>query len=223
MMTNEHREQVMDYLYNEMQPEQVREFEQHLAACPSCQRDVADFRRVKQALASWQLEGVPHITVAIQPKQSWLDVFRAFPIWLKLTTAAAATLLLLALFNVRLATNAQGGFEFSVSLLPPRSNTPPAGPTVPPPTGPMSLTEDQVRAIITAAIEQAEHMRDQKLAAQLATLANTMRSEQQQKLIKLATTLRQEQIEQLYELTNQTQRSYTTLTDLLAGSNGNGY
>ncbi|MCS6803723.1 MAG: zf-HC2 domain-containing protein [Acidobacteriota bacterium] len=225
MMTNEHRELVMSYLYDEMQPEEARAFEQHLAACPPCQRDVADFRQVKQALASWPLEGVPHITVAIQPKQSWLDAFRTFPIWLKLATAAAATMLLLALFNVRVATNAQGGFEFSASLLPPRSNTTTAGANVlqRTPTAPAALTEDQVKAIVTAAIEQTEQIREQKLAAQLAALANAMRAEHQQRLIKLATMLRQEQADQLYELTNQTQRSYTTLTDLLGGSNGNGY
>ena len=219
---NDHREKLMDYIYQELTPDETRSFEQHLQGCQLCQRDLADFHHVRSALASWELEGVPHVSVTVDPPaiKRWMDQFRALPLWLRLATTAAAVVLLLAIFNVRVSYQATDGFQFSASLIPPSLGNPPTG-SEPLPAG---LSEPQVRALIETAIIQANQQRDQQVAAQLEALAKDVRSENQQKLIKLAQALRQEQEDRLLEVWDQTQRaSYTTLTDLLYGGNNNGY
>lgn len=219
---NDHREKLMDYIYQELTPAETRAFEQHLEGCSLCQRDLADFHQVRSALASWELEGVPHISVTVDPPAitRWLDQFRAFPFWLRLATTAAAAILILAIFNVRVSYRATDGFQFSASLMPPSLGNPPAG-SEPLPVG---LSEPQVRALIETAITQANQQRDQQVAAQLEALAKDVQSENQQKLIKFAQALRQEQEDRFLEVWDQTQRaSYTTLTELLYGGTGNGY
>jgi hypothetical protein len=183
---------------------------------------LADFHQVRSALASWELEGVPHISVTVDPPATkrWLELFRALPFWLRLATTAAAVMLLLALFNVRVSYQATDGFQFSASLMPPSLGNAPRA-NEPRPVG---LSEPQVRALIETAIIQANQQRDQQVTAQLEALAKDMRSENQQKLIKLAQALRQEQEDRFLEVWDQAQRSsYTTLTELLYGGNNNGY
>ncbi|MBI3948937.1 MAG: zf-HC2 domain-containing protein [Acidobacteria bacterium] len=214
---NDRREKLMDYLCQELRPDEAQAFELHLEGCPACQRDVADFRQVKEALATWELEGVPHISLSIdaQPKRSWFELFRALPLWMRLVSAAAAAMLLLALFNVQVGYNAKDGFQFRASLIPQSKPAPPS-PTI-------GFTEDEVKAVVAAAVQQANQKHSQKLAAQLDQLAKELRWENQQKLTKLARTLRQEQENRIFELTDQAQNSYTTLTDLLGGGARNGY
>jgi hypothetical protein len=219
---NDHRDRLMDYIYQELTPAETRAFEQHLEGCQRCQRDLADFHQVRSALASWELEGVPHISVTVDPPATkrWLELFRALPFWLRLATTAAAVMLLLALFNVRVSYQATDGFQFSASLMPPSLGNAPRA-NEPRPVG---LSEPQVRALIETAIIQANQQRDQQVTAQLEALAKDMRSENQQKLIKLAQALRQEQEDRFLEVWDQAQRSsYTTLTELLYGGNNNGY
>lgn len=48
-MTCQHyRDSMMAYLDNELDEEQRRAFESHLASCADCTRDLAEFRRLKQ-------------------------------------------------------------------------------------------------------------------------------------------------------------------------------
>jgi len=219
---NEHREKLMDYIYQELTPDEALAFEQHLEGCQVCQRDLADFHQVRQALASWELEGVPHVSLTVdhQPTRGWIDLFRTLPFWMRLVTTAAAAMLLFAVFNVRLSYSATDGFQFSASLFPqPVSNSPDRN-------GPQraGLSEQHVRALIETAVQQANQQRTQQVAAQLEALAKDLRSENQRKLIKLAESLRKEQEDRFLEAWDQAQHaSFTTLTDLLSGGTRNGY
>ena len=128
--------------------------------------------------------------------------------------------MLLAVFNLHLSYSATGGLQFSASLYP-RPVSKPPDVDGPHPTG---LSEEQVRKLIETAVQQANQQRNQQVAAQLDALAQEIRSENQQKLLKLAQSLRQEQEDRFLEVWDQAQRStYTTLTDLLYGGTGKGY
>lgn len=219
---NDHRDTLMDYIYQELTPDQARAFEQHLEGCPMCQRDLADFHQVRRALASWELEGVPHISVTVNPPATkrWLELFRALPFGLRLGTIAAAAMLLLALFNVQVSYRATEGFQFSAHLIPPSLGNAPARSE----SLPVGLSQPQIKAFIETAIARANQHCDQQVAAQLEALAKDLRAENQQKLIKLTQALRQEYEDRLLEVWNQTQRtSYTTLTDLLYEGKNNSY
>jgi hypothetical protein len=48
MTCQDHRDQMMAYLDNELNEEQKRAFEGHLASCADCTRDLAEFRKLKQ-------------------------------------------------------------------------------------------------------------------------------------------------------------------------------
>ncbi len=48
MTCQDHKDLMMAYLDNELNEEQKRAFEEHLAGCPDCTRDLAEFRKLKQ-------------------------------------------------------------------------------------------------------------------------------------------------------------------------------
>jgi predicted anti-sigma-YlaC factor YlaD len=48
MTCQDHKELMMAYLDNELNEEQKRAFEEHLAGCPDCTRDLAEFRKLKR-------------------------------------------------------------------------------------------------------------------------------------------------------------------------------
>jgi len=48
MTCQDHRDLMMAYLDNELNEEQRRAFEEHLAGCPDCTRELAQFRKLKQ-------------------------------------------------------------------------------------------------------------------------------------------------------------------------------
>ncbi len=222
-MMSDHHEQLMEYLYQELSPEEARRFEDHLGTCEMCQKDLADFRRLRQALAAWDVEEVPHISLTIDgsPSRGWLALWRAFPIWMRLVTAAAAAMLVLALFNVQMSYHPQKGFQFSASLWP-RAELPGAPQPKPRPVG---LTEEQVTALIRTAITQTQRETNEQMAAQLQALAAKLRSENERLLIQMANTLRQEQEERLAELEDQLGQPSTvsTLAELFWEEPNSGY
>jgi anti-sigma factor RsiW len=218
---NDHREKLMDYLYQELSPDEAAAFELHLEQCRVCNRDLAGFRQVRASLASWELEGVPHISLAVDPHptRSWIDRFRSLPFWMRVATVGAAAMLLLAIFNVQMSYSANGGWEFSASLLP-KSHI--QSPTA---NGPhlAGLTEEQVRALIAAAVSQVDQQHNQKIAAELDALIQEIQLKNQQRLTKLAQSLREEQEDRFNELSGQGQHPFTTLTDLLGEGSTTGY
>lgn len=48
MACEDYKDLIMGYLDNELEDEQRRAFEEHLASCPQCQGEVEDFRRIIQ-------------------------------------------------------------------------------------------------------------------------------------------------------------------------------
>lgn len=52
MTCQDHKELMMAYLDNELNEEQRRAFEQHLASCPECAREMEEFSRLKQVTDS---------------------------------------------------------------------------------------------------------------------------------------------------------------------------
>jgi len=48
MTCRDHKDLMMAYLDNELNEEQRRAFEEHLASCPDCARELKEFRKLKQ-------------------------------------------------------------------------------------------------------------------------------------------------------------------------------
>ncbi len=48
MTCQEYKDLMMAYLDNELDAQQRRVFEEHLASCPDCTKEMAEFRRLKQ-------------------------------------------------------------------------------------------------------------------------------------------------------------------------------
>ncbi len=48
MTCQDHKDLMMAYLDDELNQEQRRAFEEHLASCPDCARDMKEFRKLKQ-------------------------------------------------------------------------------------------------------------------------------------------------------------------------------
>jgi hypothetical protein len=44
-----------DYLYGELPPEQLTRLEEHIRACPDCQRQLSGWRQTQSALDAWEL------------------------------------------------------------------------------------------------------------------------------------------------------------------------
>ncbi|MHC5061521.1 MAG: anti-sigma factor family protein [Planctomycetota bacterium] len=51
MACKDYENQIMGYLDNELEDEQRRAFEEHLASCPDCKGEVEEFRRIIQVTA----------------------------------------------------------------------------------------------------------------------------------------------------------------------------
>jgi hypothetical protein len=206
----------MSYLYGEMPPDVARTFERHLKECPACQKDVEDFRLVRQTLADWELEDIPHIRLAIEPrpKLRWLDVLKEMPLWTRLVATAAAAMLLVSLFNVRVGYNSSDGFQFRASLFPRQQAQPP--------TNQSGLSQEQTVALIQTMLQQDEARRNQEVAAAIEDMANQMKEENRQMLITFAQTLRREQTQRLAEYwsTAENQSSVPTLSDLFSEGRG---
>jgi anti-sigma factor RsiW len=84
----EERENLVAYLYDEVDANERRSVEKHLAACDTCREELRAFRDVRQDLLAWDVpahESVwkPFVTARTQP------VWRQVPAW---AMAAAATL-----------------------------------------------------------------------------------------------------------------------------------
>lgn len=90
---NKHTEQLMDYLYGEMAPEEIRGFEQTLEKDPALQAELKQLRQMQHLMPGWKDRQVPSPTLVIAPRKggwrSWLDSS-----WVK---AAAAILLLMGM------------------------------------------------------------------------------------------------------------------------------
>ncbi|HVG19979.1 MAG TPA: zf-HC2 domain-containing protein, partial [Blastocatellia bacterium] len=96
------RDALVSYLYNEATPDESRDFENHLVACPACKQEVVAFERVRGMLQQWQLDDMPIVRVVTEPPSPrrpalavLKELFIVTPAWAKSLGVAAAALLVL--------------------------------------------------------------------------------------------------------------------------------
>jgi hypothetical protein len=95
-MTMCNKEQLVGYLYDELDAAERATFDAHLATCPECRTEVAGLEQTRQHLTTWappQPEFNFHIVRGPRPAAAKPRVFGFVPRW---AMAAAASLLVLA-------------------------------------------------------------------------------------------------------------------------------
>ena len=195
------REKLIGYLYEEMLSRDRADFEAHLQECPICRCDVEEFRRVRHELGEWQLQEIPRITIQLQPNwsQSFRQLFRAMPIWMKAASFAAAAMLLIAIVNLRISLGGSSGFQIHAGLWPSTTATSSANPSG-------LLTEQQVQSLIQAAVRQEQDRHQAEMNVRLAELADRLKAERDRELVQLAEAVRREQRQQLRTVWNEMDR-----------------
>jgi hypothetical protein len=100
----ERNDDLISFLYGELNDREARSFEQHRRACPQCEAEVAAFGQVRQSVQRWRDESlsltIPALTQpqTVRPasnRSAWAAI-RAFleisPLWMKGAAAFAAVL-----------------------------------------------------------------------------------------------------------------------------------
>lgn len=146
------KEQLVGYLYDELNATDRRAFEAHLATCAACRTEVAGLRRTRQHLTTWappEPEFTFHIVrggAVTPPARRW---FGFVPRW---GMAAAATVLLLAgaaaIANVELRYG-PGGFVVRTGWADAAAPVS-AGPAVPTPAAATAVSSEQLKAVVQA-------------------------------------------------------------------------
>lgn len=104
---------LMSYLYEDGDVSERQAFEAHLAECPACARDVAEFRSLRAGLAEWappeQVLGfrVVRDPAPARPRLAWLRA-PAFPVWAQLAAASLVVGIAAGLAGLELRYDAQG-------------------------------------------------------------------------------------------------------------------
>jgi anti-sigma factor RsiW len=144
------KEQLVGYLYDELDAAERRTFEAHLATCAACRTEVAGLRRTRQHLTTWappEPEFNFHVVrgaAAPPPARRW---FGFVPQW---GMAAAASVLLLAgaaaIANVELRYGPEGfvvrtGWADAAAPVP-------AGPVAPIPAAATAVSSEQLKAVV---------------------------------------------------------------------------
>ncbi len=216
------REHLVSYLYGELAPEEARDFEAHLKVCSPCARDLQDFRRVREALAEWQIEAIPSRPREIARSRlgdAWRALWRTLPWWGRVAFAGLCVLFVLALFNVQAEWQPGGGFRFRASLLPARSEE-----GVRPASG-TAREREELLALVEGMIREAERRQQQVLAERLRELNERLREEQRETLAEFTRSLDAQQRTYFAALLRELERrryGALTLADLFfSGNDGN--
>lgn len=173
----ERKEELVEYLYDEMPLQRRTLFADHLTTCVSCNDDLLGMERLRGDLRAWDVQTVPHMELVIP--RSKLDVLKEllamFPVWSRamMATATAAATILVALGTVSLFK------QSNVAPVTVATNTTPAPPNtqvaaLPQVTAQPVLLPAEVKALVNAevakAVEQALNQERQALRAQMAAL-----------------------------------------------------
>ena len=79
----ERKEELVEYLYDEMPLERRALFAEHLTGCVSCSADLLGMERLRGELRAWDVSAVPHMELVIP--RSKLDALKEllalFPVW----------------------------------------------------------------------------------------------------------------------------------------------
>jgi hypothetical protein len=99
----ERSEEMISFLYQELDERGARDFEQHLADCSSCSRELASFSEIRNGVVAWREQSLgfvnhsPSVILHGAEKPSALAAIRQFfalsPLWLKGSVAFASVLL----------------------------------------------------------------------------------------------------------------------------------
>ncbi|MCS6884712.1 MAG: zf-HC2 domain-containing protein [Acidobacteriota bacterium] len=183
------KEDLITYLYGEMDAEQERAFRRHLLSCSSCRVEEASFRAVRTSLQSWQLGDVPQIVVPLEATKrksiaEYLEEMLAvFPMLRYAAVSAVACLVMLtvaAALNTEIRYDATG---FSVKL----------GLFNKVETAALSVDEQQVKALIEAAVREREAQLRQEIEVKIALLDKELSEKNATLLSKAARELKLEQ------------------------------
>ncbi len=132
MTCNEIKIQLMDFLYNEIEPESERLVRAHLENCSACRAEYETLSRTSLTLKAWENEDPRLHLVFVRENKSWLGALKGkifpaeVPAWGKAVSLAAGValgvLLISALLNTEISFN-NGAFTYRTSLLPRTSAT----------------------------------------------------------------------------------------------------
>ncbi|MCA1621836.1 MAG: zf-HC2 domain-containing protein [Acidobacteria bacterium] len=187
----ERAEEFVTYLYGEATPDESRAFRLHLEACAVCREELVALGGVREAFGAWRAEAlgsVPPLDLgeALRPafvrpragerKRSASAALREFfalaPVWLR-AGAFAATLAVCALTALTLARaevtwNADGlAFRTGVTERVGGGQVPAHPAAVPTAPAPQGYTDEQVEAIVSRRIAEAEAQFRKQQASQV--------------------------------------------------------
>jgi hypothetical protein len=151
----ERGDDLVSFLYGEVDEKEARDFERHLLQCAGCRIEVTSFGQVRESIGAWKEEAlsvfVPPQTFEPTRPKSALAALREFfdlsPLWMKGAVAFATVL-----------------FCVMVVLTLSRSSATPEKPNI---ASNGKYTEEQVKQMVQQAI--SEHTAAQLAAAQLAS------------------------------------------------------
>ena len=102
----ERSDDLISFLYHELDEGKVRSFEQHLADCSCCSRQLRSFSEIRSGVVAWREQSLgiinhrPSLAFSTTEKPSALTAIRQFfalsPLWLKGSVAFASVLLVAA-------------------------------------------------------------------------------------------------------------------------------
>ena len=186
-------EEFVTYLYGEATPDESRAFSLHLEACAVCREELAALGGVREVFGAWRadaLGSVPSLDLgeALRPafvrpraaerERSAAAALREFfslaPVWLRAgafaATLAACTLTALTLARAEVTWNADGlAFRTGVTERVGGGQVPAHPAAVPTAPAPQGYTEEQVEAIVSRRIAEAEARFREQQAPQVVT------------------------------------------------------
>lgn len=102
------KEQLLDFVYNEMDVSGHRQMENHIRACEVCQSEIRELNQLRDTLGGWKEKEVPFRLTFVQPSReaSWIEKIKQFFSNKKVAWFVPAVVVsvfaLLSVFNTRI-------------------------------------------------------------------------------------------------------------------------
>jgi anti-sigma factor RsiW len=108
---------LVSFLYQELEGRELRDFQQHLSGCSSCSQELASFQEIRSGVVAWRQESLGVNTVPARTagftnfaKPSAVAAIRQFfalsPVWLKGAVAFASLLFFAAVISLAMKSGA---------------------------------------------------------------------------------------------------------------------
>ncbi|MFQ6115315.1 MAG: zf-HC2 domain-containing protein [bacterium] len=186
------KEKLIGYFYQDLDSEEMAEFEAHLGKCTACQKELKQLAKTTNILRAWPDEEPNLNFVFVQERTSlWKAIL---PDWLRglgwrrisvgLAVGIVAVLAILALLNLE-ATYNQGNFSLKLSLLPrpsTESNAPLTPLAKPVTRQEFSEWQQQSLQLIQEMLEASEARQRHELELTMAQFARDMDLQRRQDL-----------------------------------------